>query len=101
MDRKKEHHMGTTGTKSGKDGAGGTLSDADIVRVGMTAGVARELLQALTLKQALTGPSANRLLTSLSRALLASASTDVGKGKGKGPVPKSSSPDMAVASRAL
>jgi hypothetical protein len=96
MDRKGIEPMGTTGSKSGKVGAGRTLLDADLIQVGMTAGAARELLQALTLKQPLTGPSANRLLASLSRSLLASASTGVGKGKGKSPVGKSGSPGKSA-----
>ena len=75
--------MGASAPKTGKNGASGYLSDTDLVQVGMTAGAAKELLQALTLKQPLMGPSLNRLLTALSRALLAASSSTAGKGKGK------------------
>jgi hypothetical protein len=75
--------MGTSAPKSGNGVSIGSFSESDLVHVGMTAGAAKELLQSLTLKQPLTGPSANRLLTGLSRALLASSSASVGKGKSK------------------
>ena len=93
--------MGATGSKvppggkgSGKSGKGkgsgtGTLPGGTLVQVTMTAQTARDLLRALTLNVALTGTSANVLISEISPVLL-SATPKNGKTKSgtKNPVGK-------------
>ena len=98
--------MGTSGSKiptggkgsgktgKGKGGGSGNLPGGTQVQITMTAQVARDLLRALTLNQALTGPSANVLITEISRVLLSigpkNGKKKNGKTKnGKNPVVKS------------
>jgi hypothetical protein len=85
--------MGANGSKD-KGTVVGTLPDSAIVEVETTVETARELIKALTLNEAMTGPLVNPLLSELSRVLMVAGTPKSGKGKvvGKNPVTKTAAP---------
>jgi hypothetical protein len=83
--------VATTGgvTKGGK-GGGKVLPNSASVTIVITAGIARGLLQSLTLGRPLTGPGVNILIRKLSQAVIVSSSKKKGgPGTGPGKTPKS------------